>query len=89
MTILGIEPIVAMIYKVEIYESRRFPNSWSVGAYLGMTPRQYSSGEICKQDRISKYGLKDMRSLLTEAGLVLLTKVKKMEQTQSLGIQVY
>jgi len=45
MTAQGIGPITALTYKAEISDPTRFLNSRTVGAYLGMTPTQYSSGE--------------------------------------------
>ena len=49
--------------KAKIHDPYRFSNSHAVEAYLGMTPTQYSSGEVCKQSHISRCGLKDLRSL--------------------------
>src|SRR5262249_44512333 len=46
MTVPGIGPITAISYKAEIFDPKRFSDSRNVGAYLGMTPRLYSSGEI-------------------------------------------
>ena len=43
-TVPGIGPITAMCFKTEIDNPARFQKSRSVGAYLGMTPTQYSSG---------------------------------------------
>jgi transposase len=64
MTIPGVGPIVALTYKMEIDDPSKFKNSRSVGAYLGMTPKQYSSGETQRQGRISKCGSTEMRTLL-------------------------
>jgi transposase len=46
MTIPGIGPITALTYTTEIFDPARFKDSKSVGAYLGMTPKQYASGEV-------------------------------------------
>lgn len=54
----------------------RFKNSRAVGAYLGMTPKQYSSGDTKIQGRISKCGSSAMRFLLMEAATVLLTRTR-------------
>ena len=88
MTAPGVGPIVALTYKAEIHDPRRFPNSRAVGAYLGMTPTQYSSGETCRQGRISRCGSKELRSLLTEAGLVLLTRSKKWSKLKAWGLKL-
>jgi transposase len=56
MTHPGVGIVTAVSYKAEIDDPTRFKKSRSVGAYLGMTPNQYSSGETIKQGRISKRG---------------------------------
>lgn len=43
-TVPGVGIIVAMTYKATIDNSNRFEKSDAVGAYIGLTPRQYSSG---------------------------------------------
>lgn len=88
MTAQGIGPITAITYKAEIFDPARFTNSRTVGAYLGMTPTQYSSGETQKQGRISKCGSSELRSLLTEAGLVLLTRSRKWSKLKAWGLKL-
>lgn len=48
-------------------KSVRFKRSSSVGAYLGLTPRRYESGEISRNGRISKRGNMFTRKCLFEA----------------------
>jgi transposase len=88
MTIPGVGPITAVSYKMSIGDPKRFKNSKAVGAYLGMTPRQYSSGETVKQGRISKCGSGEMRFLLMEAGLILLTRSRKWSKLKAWGLKV-
>lgn len=73
----GVGIVTAMTFKAEIDDPTRFKKSRSVGAYFGMTPKQYSSGEVVKQGRISKKGSTEIRGLLHEAGVVLLTRTPK------------
>lgn len=75
----GVGIVTAMTFKAEIDDPMRFKKSRSIGAYLGMTPKQYSSGEVVKQGRISKKGSKEVRGLLHEAGVVLLTRTPKRD----------
>ena len=79
MTHPGVGVVTAMAFKAEIDDPARFKKSRSVGAYFGMAPKQYSSGEIIKQGRISKNGSKEVRALLHEAGVVLLTRTPKQD----------
>lgn len=83
----GVGPVTAMTYKAEIDDPKRFKKSRSVGAYLGMTPRQYSSGETTKQGRISKQGSSELRALLHEAGIVLITRTKAKSKLKDWGLK--
>ncbi len=88
MTVPGVGIITAMTFKTEIDDPARFHKSRDVGAYFGMTPRQYSSGETKKQGHISKCGSSEMRTLLTEAGLVCLTRTKKWSKVKAWGMKI-
>jgi transposase len=47
-----------------------------VGAYPGLAPRRYQSGEIDRPGHISKAGDRLVRTLLFEAAHVLLTRTR-------------
>ena len=47
----------------------RFANTRKVAAYVGLEPREYSSGERKRMGRISKAGSRVLRFLLVEAGI--------------------
>lgn len=89
MTIPGVGAITALSYKAEIDNPHRFKNSRAVGAYLGMTPKQYSSGESKRQGNISKCGSSEMRTLLNEASAVLLTKTKSWSRLKVWGHKIW
>ena len=88
MTIPGIGAITAMSYMAEIDNPMRFTNARAVGAYLGMTPTQYSSGETKRQGSVSKCGSSEVRSLLTEAGIVILTRTKSWSKLKAWGLKL-
>ena len=88
MTVPGIGPVTALTYKAEIFDATRFKESRSVGAYLGMTPTQYASGEIQRQGKTSKCGSKELRFLLVEAGVVILTRSKKWSKLKAWGLKI-
>mgnify|MGYP001425632636 CR=1 FL=1 len=88
MTIPGIGPVTALTYKTEIFDAKRFKESRSVGAYLGMTPTQYASGETQRQGKTSKCGSKELRFLLVEAGVVILTRSKKWSRLKAWGLKI-
>lgn len=77
MTVPGVGPITALAFRATIDEPRRFTRSRSVGAYVGLTPRRYASGEADWSGRISKCGDRMLRTYLFEAAGVLLTRVQK------------
>jgi transposase len=56
MTAPGVGPITAMAVVAAFDDADRFRRSSSAGAYLGLTPRRYESGEISRNGRISKRG---------------------------------
>jgi transposase len=77
MTVPGIGPLTALSFVVTVDDPTRFRRSADVGAYLGLTPRRYQSGEVDRSGRISKRGSHQTRTYLFEAANVLLTVVKR------------
>lgn len=88
MTAPGVGMIVALTYKTDLGDPARFKKSDSVGAYYGMTPRQYSSGENIKQGRISRCGAREVRTLLAEAAVVLLTRNQSWSPLKVWGLKL-
>jgi transposase len=88
MTVPGIGPVTAITYQVVIDNPDRFKNSRLVGSYLGMCPRQYSSGQTKKMGRISKRGNKELRNLLSSAGLIVLHRCKKEFPLRTWGLKI-
>ncbi len=89
MTIPGIGPITALTFHATIDEPARFRRSRSVGAYVGLTPRRYASGEIDWTGRISKCGDRMLRSYLFEAAGVLLTRVPQWCKLKAWGHRLW
>ena len=76
MTIPGVGQLTALAFVAAIDEPERFRRSRDVGAYLGLVPRRYQSGEIDYTGSISKCGDRRVRTLLYEAANVMLTRYK-------------
>ena len=74
MTIPGVGQLTALAFVAAIDEPERFRRSRDVGAYLGLVPRRYQSGEIDYTGSISKCGDRRVRTLLYEAANVMLTR---------------
>lgn len=88
MTIPGVGIITAMTYRATLDEPARFVESEAVGAYMGLTPRQYASGEIDRHGSISKMGPKECRSALYEAAQSLLLVSKRESKIKSWGLRI-
>lgn len=76
MTIPGVGQLTALAFTAAVDDPARFRRSRDHGAYLGLVPRRYQSGEIDYVGSISKVGDRRMRSLLYEAANVMLTRYK-------------
>lgn len=88
MGVPGVGPVTALSVWAAIDDPGRFASSSSVGAYLGLTPRRYASGEVDRSGRISKCGDREVRTHLYEAANVLLTRIKKPSALQDWGLRI-
>jgi transposase len=60
-------PVVATTFAATLDDASRFLGAKQVRSYLGLVPREYSSGERQHRGRISKAGSARARSLMVEA----------------------
>ena len=88
MTVPGVGPITSLAFYAAIEDPRRFRRSRNVGAYFGLTPRRYQSGEVDRAGRISICGDRLMRTLLFEAAGVFLTRVRKWCALKAWGLRL-
>ena len=72
MTLPGVGQLTALAFVAAIDD----PSRRDVGAYLGLVPRRYQSGEVDYIGSISKCGDGRVRTLLYEAANVMLTRYK-------------
>lgn len=77
----GIGPRLAEAVVAFIDEPSRFRSGKQVGSYAGLTPRQYQSGSMDHQGKISGQGNKVLRSLLVEVCWLGLRHNKWMRET--------
>jgi transposase len=68
----GVGPVTATTFAATIDDASRFSAAKQVRSYLGLVPREYSSGERQHRGRISKAGGSRARTLLVEAAWALL-----------------
>ena len=88
MTVPGVGPIVALAFTSMIDDPARFAKSKSVGAYLGLTPRRYQSGEKDVTGSISRTGDALVRAYLFEAANVLMTRVQRWTGLKAWGVKL-
>ena len=88
MTVPGVGAVTALAFKTAIDEPARFQSSAALGAYFGLTPSKYASGETDYTGHITKCGDKAVRALLCEAANVLLTRVSRWSWVKRWGLEV-
>jgi len=88
MTIPGVGPLTALVYKTFVDRPQRFQKSKAVGAALGLTPRKYASGEVDYDGHITKCGDAFVRMHLFEAAKVLLSRTGKPSELKSWGLRL-
>jgi transposase len=75
----------ALAFAAAIDDPSRIRRSRDVGAYLGLVPRRYQSGEVDYVGSISKCGDRRVRTLLYEAANVMLTRYKGQLKLKGCG----
>jgi transposase len=88
MTVPGVGAVTALAFRTAVDQPERFPSSAAVGAYFGLTPSKYASGETDVTGHITKCGDKAVRALLCEAANVLLTRVSRWSWVKRWGLEV-
>jgi transposase len=87
-TVPGVGPIIGLTFVSAIDDPTRFKSSKGVGAYFGLTPRKYQSGETDITGRISKCGDAGAREALYNAAHIILTKPVKGGALKSWGMRL-
>ena len=74
MEVPGVGPLTALSFYSAIEDPTRFKRNSDVGAYLGLVPRRYQSGENNRTLGITKSGNKLTRSHLVTAAMTLRSR---------------
>jgi transposase len=88
MTAPGVGAVTALSVAAAYDDASRLHRSSSAGAYLGLTPRRYESGEVSRNGRISKRGDKLTRTHLYEAANVILTRQTGFSSLKAWGLRI-
>jgi transposase len=87
MTAPGVGPIVAACFLMAVRDPSRFESGRQVGAYLGLVPSLYQSGETYRRGRITKHGNKQARWALSVAANVLIgPRIKQHSAIRDWGL---
>jgi len=83
----GIGPVTATALVAAIHDPKHFRNGRHLAAWLGLVPRQHSSGEKVSLGGISKRGNCYLRTLLIHGARSVVGHVEKKKDGLSLWIQ--
>jgi transposase len=88
MSAPGVGALVALTYRSAVDDPARFEKSSTVGAYFGLTPKKYQSGETDRDGGVSKVGDAMVRTALFESAHIMLTRASirlASDEVPSLG----
>lgn len=84
----GVGSLTAIAFVTAVDDPARFRSACDVGAYLGLTPKRYQSGEVDIGGRISKTGDRLTRKLLFEAATVILYRASPSIALKQWGLRL-
>ena len=84
----GVGPLTSLAYVLTLEDHRRFKDSRSVGAYLGLRPKRDQSGDHNPELRITKAGDGNLRSLLVQSAQYILGPFGKESDLRSFGLAI-
>src|SRR5205823_5139190 len=70
----GVGPVTAAAFLAAVNDAQRFHHAHQLEAYLGLVPREYSSGETQRRGPITKVGHSRPRWLLIQAARSILRR---------------
>jgi transposase len=86
LSVPGIGLLTATALYAFIGDVARFPSGRHLASYLGLTPREYSSGLRRKLGRISKRGDSYLRMLLVHGARSVLSRARTVKQPDRLRV---
>ena len=88
MTVPGVGPVTALVFRATVDQAERSARSRDVGAHFGLTPRRHQSGETDVAGGITRVGDASVRVALYEAANVLLTRVTRFSSLKRWAVEV-
>jgi len=87
MSMAGIGPLIATALVAAIGNGQTFKNGRQVAAWLGLVPRQHSSGGKSRLLGISKRGDRYLRTLLIHGARAVIYRVKDATSSRALWLK--
>ncbi len=88
MSAPGVGALVALTYRSAVDDPSRFGKSGTIGAYFGLTPKKYQSGETDRDGGVSKVGDAMVRTALFEAAHTMLTRAVRFSSLKRWALDV-
>ena len=88
MTVPGVGAVVSLTFRAAVDDPGRFARSKAVGAFFGLTPKRYQSGETDVTGGITRVGDASVRSALHDAANVLLSRVTRFSTLKRWAMEV-
>jgi len=88
MSAPGVGALVALTYRSAVDDPSRFAKSGAIGAYFGLTPKKYQSGETDRDGGVSKVGDGMVRTALFEAAHIMLTRAVRFSSLKRWALAV-
>jgi transposase len=88
MTVPGVGAVVSLTYRAAVDDPDRFKKSKAVGAFFGLTPKRYQSGETDVTGGITRVGDASVRSALHDAANALLSRVARFSALKRWAMEV-
>ena len=82
----GVGAVTSLTFVLTLEDPQRFANSRTVGAYLGLRPRQRQSGARNPELHITKAGDRDLRRLLVQSAQYMLGPFGKDSDLRQTGL---
>ena len=86
MTVPGVGPVIATALLATVGDARQFKSGRELSAWLGLVPRQHSSGERTILLGISKRGDRYLRTLLIHSARSALRHARRKRDRRSLWV---
>ena len=87
MSIPGIGEITATAVVATVNDAKHFETSRSFAAWIGLVPRQYTTGGVVRLGRISKRGEKHIRTSLIHGARAVIANCKNKTDRTSMWIK--